>query len=230
MKAGVQLGLFCVLLISVGTDALLSCVTGESAFTAKFFNAVRNCTEDPNAAMRLRSMLTDDMVWKSADNVTFLGGDTFTFYTCTPHVGVILDHVIVDRIDCDLVPKAGPYQWGYDIHIDHKSMLMYNLTRNPLTWQPIDAKCFFKEVDDFKMVSNPVWTFFSPPSVPRFLVKEISSFASPREFYKAIGLLPPDFEVTKRSWGSFPPYWAFVPSNTIVTNASISLEDMYQQY
>jgi hypothetical protein len=207
------------------------CAPDENDWVNTFYGAVRNCTEDPNQALKLRSLLSNNMIWASADNITFVGPDIFTIYTCYPHVGVNLASWTPIIQYCDFIESING-QPIVEHHISTTNFLNYNLTRNVVNPSAAftPTTTFFKENDDFKLTFNPSWTFWSNSSVPKYLLTYLSSAASPRDFYIKLSLIPPTTPTKKRS-DTIPPYWAFqAPVGTTISSAPVNLTQMIGLY
>lgn len=217
-------------LLSVATAR--PCSSNELAFVNNFYNAVTNCTEDPAKAVLLNSMLDPNMVWKSADNVTFLGGFTFVIYTCYPHVGVNLISRVNIRDSCEITFDDD----GFNYYIESRNMLIYNITKDPLNpTRTLNATTFFKEFDSFTVKINPQWTPWNGKS--QFIITVIDSYASPRDFYIVEGYLPSWFYLTKkrdttqvteqdtskRATGSLPYYFPYPLPNAIINGSDIPI-------
>lgn len=221
--------LFIIALLAVACSVVVQaeyCGFVERQFITDFYNAVNNCTEDPAQMMKLRALVADDLVWNSADNVTFIGGDIFVIYTCFPHVGITLINRIPVRDSCEYRFTT---TYSVDKYVDSKNFLIYNITKDPLNpTRTLNATAFFKEDDDFVVTRNPKWMsdFTQPPLV----AKVISSYASPREWYLVEGYLPPGFVLTKRTISSGPFYWTYPLPGSVIQNTTITLGDMLTQY
>lgn len=209
-----------------------TCFSSERELIEEFFNSVNNCTEDPSRAANLYSMLTPDMVWTSADNVTFVSSMVFVGYMCFPHVGVTLSgrDNIRDTCEFNLDDNSGDLEY----HIDTKNFLLYNLTRDPLDPNKVvNTKCFFQEDDDFTLTLNPAWHRRFNPNARKYLIREIVSYASPRDFYLELGYLPEGFDLTrKRAVQQGVKYFPYPEPNTIVgpTNFNMTIDQFLSLY
>lgn len=205
----------------------------EADFIDDFYQTVEGCPYDYNKLLKLRTMVTDDMIWSSADNVTFGSGDIFAIYTCYPNSGVSMyDRQIIYEhafyFDTTLVPGQP------ERHYVSNNDLLYNVSMNPITGVAITPfLTFFKECDDFVLVRNPNWQWGVGPSVPKFLVRAISSYASPRDFYVKLqlfkdGIIPP----TKRTVNPYPEikFWPLIPQNTYISTVNVTIAQMASFY
>lgn len=196
----------------------------ELQFINDFYRTVQGCPEDYSKLVRLRSMVADDMIWRSADNVTFISGDVFCIYTCYPFSGISMYSrtVLIEYADWVFGES------GVDRHIISNNFLLYNVTKDPVFNDPTEpTTTFFKESDDFTLVRNPAF----PRSRQRFLISEISSYASPRDLYRVLGwfvdgIVPP----TKRSVYTYDQskilFWPFIPPNTIIDHVNVTIAEL----
>lgn len=144
-----------------------SCSNQMEEWVNEFYGAVVDCPVNLEHKQKLRSMLTDDMIWVSADNVTFTGADIFVLYTCS-YPGLML--VRAERITqvCTTIDSKR--------HILSGNYLIYNVTGDPLdpNRQIGPLLTFFQELDDFTLT-------------PHMKVTKIQSYASPRQWYNVMG-------------------------------------------
>ena len=194
----------------------------EAAFIDDFYKTVQGCPDDYSKLLKLRTMVSDDMIWRSADNVTFISGDVFCIYTCFPYSGISMyDRTIINEIA----------EWfftdtGVERHFISNNFLLYNITRDPVFNDlTLPTSTFFKESDDFVLVRNPGF----PRNRQRYLVGGISSYASPRDLYRVLGwfvdgIIPP----TKRSISPDVKilFWPFIAPNTIIDSVNFTIADL----
>lgn len=203
----------------------------EKEFVNEFYETVQGCPEQYSKLLKLRTMVTNDMIWKSADNVTFIGGDIFCIYTCWPFSGVSMydRDIIIERAEWVLRDAPEP---RVERHYNSNNFLLYNITKDPIFGNEITpVTTFFKEADDFVLVRNPSY----PRTGSRYLISEISSYASPRDFYRVLGwfvngIVPP----TKRtpdqgSVNSGVKFWPLIQPNTVIDAINITIADLAPQ-
>lgn len=219
-------GIFVLSLLATFSGIVVSDrpTNSEAQFIDEFYKTVQGCPEDYSKLLKLRTLVSDDMIWRSADNVTFISGDVFCIYTCFPFSGISMyDRTIINEIA----------EWmftdnGVERHIISNNFLLYNITKDPVFNDPTDpVPTFFKESDDFTLIRNPGF----PRIRQRYLVSEISSYASPRDLYRVLGwfvdgIVPPTKK--KRDIPTEPRilFWPFIPPNTIIDHVNITIADL----
>jgi len=216
-------GLVLVFAACIGYTAAV-CGPFQTQLATDFYNAVTNCSEDPNQAIKFRALLADDAVWISADNVTFVGGDLVAIYNCFPHSGVNFAKRIPIRQYCSSDSLANN-QGLFNERVISENDLRYNLTKDPSTGLALTpVQIDFFEMEDFELVINPNWR----TSGSLYLVHSFQSFASARALYIATGLLPSTI-FTKRDGSTALSPFSVAP-NSVITSAPISFATMLTSY
>lgn len=213
-----------LILVTLGTAFADRPTVHELQFIDDFYKTVQGCPEDYSKLLKLRTMVSDDMIWRSADNVTFISGDVFCIYTCFPFSGISMyDRTIINEIAEWMISET-----GVERHIISNNFLLYNITKDPVFNDPTDpTTTFFKESDDFTLIRNPAF----PRSRQRYLVSEISSYASPRDLYRVLGWFVDGIVPPTRRRRVIPPdvrilFWPFVLPNTIIDHVNITIADL----